>query len=158
MASRLENLEDVTSGIKKKIPLSQLHTHLSNSSQVLQARIGVGDQLSTTSCQILFALYRLSRLCFLPLSPSGRMFLWLFSVTKPCPTLCDPPDCSPPGSSVRGILQARIQQWVAMSSSGGGGEGLPNPRMEPVSPAMQRHSLPLSHQGRPRGDVYCENQ
>ena len=34
-----------------------------------------------------------------------------------CPTLCDPVDCSPPGSSVRGILQARILQWVAMSSS-----------------------------------------
>ena len=28
-------------------------------------------------------------------------------------------DCSPPGSSVRGILQARILEWVAMSSSGG---------------------------------------
>ena len=31
-----------------------------------------------------------------------------------CPTLCDPVDCSPPGSSVRGILQARILEWVAM--------------------------------------------
>ena len=34
-----------------------------------------------------------------------------------CPTLCDPMDCSPPGSSVHGILQARILNWVAMSSS-----------------------------------------
>ena len=32
-------------------------------------------------------------------------------------TLCDPMDCSPPGSSVRGILQARILQWVAISFS-----------------------------------------
>ena len=31
------------------------------------------------------------------------------------PTLCDPMDCSPPGSSVHGILQARILQWVATS-------------------------------------------
>ena len=31
------------------------------------------------------------------------------------PTLCDPMDCSPPGSSVHGILQARILEWVAMS-------------------------------------------
>ena len=31
-----------------------------------------------------------------------------------CPTLCDPVDCSPPGSSVHGILQARILEWVAM--------------------------------------------
>ena len=36
-----------------------------------------------------------------------------------CPTLCDPMDCSPPGSSVHGILQARILEWVAMSSSTG---------------------------------------
>ena len=33
-----------------------------------------------------------------------------------CPTLFDPMDCSPPGSSVRGFLQARIPEWVAISS------------------------------------------
>ena len=36
-----------------------------------------------------------------------------------CLTLCDPVDCSPPGSSVGRILQARILGWVAMPSSGG---------------------------------------
>ena len=36
-----------------------------------------------------------------------------------CPTLCDPVDRSPPGSSVHGILQARILEWVAMPSSKG---------------------------------------
>ena len=36
-----------------------------------------------------------------------------------CPTLCDPMNCSPPDSSVRGILQARILEWVAISSSKG---------------------------------------
>ena len=35
------------------------------------------------------------------------------------PTLCDPLDCNPPGSSVHGILQARILEWVAMPSSQG---------------------------------------
>ena len=34
-----------------------------------------------------------------------------------CPTLCDPMDCSPPGSSVHGILQARILEWVAIPFS-----------------------------------------
>ena len=34
-----------------------------------------------------------------------------------CPTLCDPVDGSPPGSSVPGILQARILEWVAISFS-----------------------------------------
>ena len=36
-----------------------------------------------------------------------------------CPTLCDPMDCSPPGSSVHGIFQARTLEWVAISSSRG---------------------------------------
>ena len=36
-------------------------------------------------------------------------------VTQSCPTLGDPMDCSLPGSSVHGILQARILEWVAIS-------------------------------------------
>ena len=40
-------------------------------------------------------------------------------VAKSCLTLCDPTDCSPPGSSVHGILQARILEWVAISFSRG---------------------------------------
>ena len=40
-------------------------------------------------------------------------------VTKLCPTLCDPMDCSPPGSSVHGISQARVLEWVAIFSSRG---------------------------------------
>ena len=39
-------------------------------------------------------------------------------VTQLCSTLCDPMDCSPPGSSVYGILQARILEWVAIPSPG----------------------------------------
>ena len=40
-------------------------------------------------------------------------------VTQLCPVLCDPMDCSPPGSSVHGILQARILEWVAIPFSKG---------------------------------------
>ena len=40
-------------------------------------------------------------------------------VTQMCLTFCDPMDCSLPGSSVHGILQARILEWVAMPSSWG---------------------------------------
>ena len=61
-----------------------------------------------------------------------------------CLTLCDPMDCSPPGSSVHGILQARILEWVAIPSPG----DLPNPGIKPRSPsapALQADSLPLSH-------------
>ena len=41
------------------------------------------------------------------------------SVAQSCPILCDPMDCSMPGSSVHGIFQARILEWVAISSSMG---------------------------------------
>ena len=37
-------------------------------------------------------------------------------VAQSCLTLCDPVNCSPPGCSVRGNLQARILEWVAISS------------------------------------------
>ena len=40
-------------------------------------------------------------------------------VAQPCPTLCDPVNCSPPGPSVHGILQTKILQQVASSSSRG---------------------------------------
>ena len=38
---------------------------------------------------------------------------------KSCPTSCNPVDCSPPGSSIHGILRARILEWVAISFSRG---------------------------------------
>ena len=67
------------------------------------------------------------------------------SVTESCPTLCDPMDCSRPGSSVHGISQARILEWVAIPFS----KASSQPRIEPRSPALQADSLPLSHQGSP---------
>ena len=45
--------------------------------------------------------------------------LTVCSVAKSCPALCDPMDCSPPGSSVHGIFQARTLEWVAISFSRG---------------------------------------
>ena len=52
------------------------------------------------------------------------------SVSKSCPTLCYPMDCSPPAPLSMGIPQARILERVAISSS----KGLPDPGIEPVSP------------------------
>ena len=48
-------------------------------------------------------------------------FLWAIVVwvTQSCPTLCDPMDCRLPGSSVHGILQVRILEWVAIPFSRG---------------------------------------
>ena len=62
-----------------------------------------------------------------------------------CLTLCDAMDCSSPDSSVHGILQARILEWVAMPSSRGSSQ----PRDQTAPPALQADPLPLSHRGSP---------
>ena len=53
-------------------------------------------------------------------------------VSQSCPTVCNPMDCGPPGFSVRGISQARIPCPPPGD--------LPQPGIEPVSPAMQSDS------------------
>ena len=65
-------------------------------------------------------------------------------VAQPYPTLCDPMDCSPLGSSVRGILQARVLE-LAFPFPG----DFPDPGIESGSPALQADSLPLIHWGSP---------
>ena len=62
---------------------------------------------------------------------------WKLLVTQLCLTPCDPMDYSPPGSSVHGILQARILEWVALPSWG----DLPDSGIESWSPALQADSL-----------------
>ena len=73
-----------------------------------------------------------TRLKRLSSSSSSKM-----TVAQSWPTLCDPIDHSLPGSSVHGILQARILEWVAIHFSRGSSQ----PRIEPRSPALQADSL-----------------
>ena len=73
----------------------------------------------------LVAILRCLALCF----PTLTFIMWLWihwkwkkvkmKITQLCLTLCDPPDGSLPGSSVHGILQARILAWVAVPFSRG---------------------------------------
>ena len=67
-------------------------------------------------------------------------------VAQSCPTLCDPLDCSPPGSSVHGILQARILEWVAIPFSKG---NLPNSGIKLGSPKLQIDSSFSEPPGKP---------
>ena len=60
-----------------------------------------------------------------------------------CPTLYSPIECSPPGSSVPGILQQ--EHWSGLPCPPPG--DLPNPGIKPTSPASQPDSLPLTHRG-----------
>ena len=65
-------------------------------------------------------------------------------VTQLCPNFCSPMDCSLQGSSVHGILQGRILEWVTFPSPG----DLPNSGIEPGSPALQADSLPSEPPGK----------
>jgi len=64
-------------------------------------------------------------------------------VTQSCPTLCDPMDCSLPGFSIHGILQARILEWVTISFS----RGSSYPGIEPRSPSLEAAALTSEPQG-----------
>ena len=61
----------------------------------------------------------------------------LYLVAQLCPPLCDPMNCSSPGFSVHGFLQARILEWSPFPSPG----DLPDPGMKPRSPTLQTNSL-----------------
>ena len=67
---------------------------------------------STTCATYLLPPLPLCKMCSLPCCCCCL-------VAKSCLTLCDPMDCSPPGSSIHGILQARVLEWVAISFSRG---------------------------------------
>ena len=76
---------------------------------------------------------------------------------QPCPMLCEPMDCSPPGSSVHVILQATTLEWVAMPSS----RGSSRPR-DWISASLrllhrQVGSLPLAPPGKPWVNIWPHN-
>ena len=63
-------------------------------------------------------------------------------VAQSCLTLWHPVDCSPPGSSVHGILRARRLEWAAMPS--------PKGPSQPRSPTLQADSLPPDPPEKPK--------
>ena len=76
-------------------------------------------------------------------------------VTQSCPTLCNPTDRSPPGSSVHGISQAGVYSVLPLPSSG----DLPDPGIKPKSPTPEVDSLPSQPPGTPPLNVsHCTTQ
>ena len=65
--------------------------------------------------------------------------------SQSCLSLCDPKDCSLPGSSVHGISQARILEWIAIASPG----HLSSPRIKPKSLTLQVGCLLSEPPGKP---------
>ena len=69
-------------------------------------------------------------------------------------TLYDPLECSPPGSLSMGFPRQEYWSWLPFPSPG----DLPDPRIEPIYPALQADSCPLSYQGSPVrvSEYYCQ--
>ena len=73
--------------------------------------------------------------------------MWCAELLQLCPTLCDFVDCSLPGSSVHGILQARILEWVAMPSSRGASQPRDRTQVSCVSCIGRQVLYHQHHQG-----------
>ena len=78
--------------------------------------------------------------------------LWGFKsccclVAQSCPTLCKPIDCSPPGSSVHGVLQARTLEWVAIFSSRGSSRPRDGIRVDCMGRRVLYHTTTWKAQG-----------
>ena len=70
-------------------------------------------------------------------------------IAELCPTLCDPIDCSLPGSSIPGILQTRILEWIAIPFSRGSSQPRDWTPVSYISCIGQLGSLPLAPLGKP---------
>ena len=111
-----------------------LATHRAGANGAVSSAVTCGGQVPWLQCFDYFLIFSVTVLshskklcvcvcvCVCMFSSAAEVhFLYLFCclVTKLCPTLCDPTDCSQPGSSVCGILQVRILERVAISFSRG---------------------------------------
>ena len=95
------------------------------------------------------------RFCWLAILPDVTVLYLVFGIhshhavrcsgAQSRPTLCDPTDCGPPGSSVHGTLQARILEWVAMLSSRGSSQPRDQTQVSRIA-----ESLPAEAQGKPK--------
>ena len=128
----------------------------------MEERVLCSDPGNMLTCEVVTPAYHRDDICGDPSGMSWDDFLLTFildtfltyslqsesesEVAQSCLTPCDPVDCSPPGSSVHGILQARILEWVAISFSRG---YLPDPGLEPRSPTLQADALSSEPPGRP---------
>ena len=99
-------------------PLDFCNLHLGTSSD------SIGPSFCLLFCPLSFSLYpscmwqpilTFSRILYWSLSVVNIFLMWYTLVAQSCLILCDPMDCSPPGSSVHEIFQASILEWVAIS-------------------------------------------
>ena len=104
-------------------PTQRSNLGLLHCQQILYHLSHHGSPLKKAVCVCVCVCYIPEMNTTLQINYSSIKYTYIYGsgglVTKLCPTLCDPIFCSPPGSSVHGILQARILESVAMPFSRG---------------------------------------
>ena len=111
---------------------SSYQKNIKVSSSILSLKLRVSVAGKSYACSEWFCRLTLWKPCW-------HFMLWAYLccclIAKWCSALCESMDCIPPGPSVRGMSQARILEWVAISFS----RDLPDPGIEPgslVSPVL----------------------
>ena len=117
-------LEEERYSIHCSVRMSEGETSTSSSGSLISNRLKVEECGFQGGCHwavlsYLRTLYPLSSVRPIWLVASYPLTPVKVSVAQLCPTVWDPMDCSPLDSSVHGILQARILEWVTISFSGG---------------------------------------
>ena len=97
----------------------------------LTAKLNICVYLWAHSPPLCFPVY-ICYVCMFSMSHTHMVCIYICSVLQLCPTLCNPMDWSPPGSSLHEIFWARILEWVAISSSSGSSQ----PGIEPIFPCL----------------------
>ena len=112
--------------------VARSQTRLNNWTELINVIVNISQfTWAWNSCSLLFLEFRIAWFI-------SAYFSVCVLVAQLCLTFCDPMDCSPPVSSVRGILQARILEWVAIPFS----RGSSRPGIELGSSALRADSWP----------------
>ena len=98
----------------KSKPQWDITSHLSEWASLRSLQINTGEGVEKREPSYPVAIFAISLSLTLKITTKGERES---EVAQSCPALCDPMDGSLPGSSVYGILQARILEWVAISFS-----------------------------------------
>ena len=138
--------------LQKPLPLKVGYTRSCTSNEENRANMMLLSRLSgkDSFCLEYSLIFLLRRKLTATLWATLKKGPWKKSeslVAQLCPSLCDPMDCRLPGSSVHGIFQARVLEWVAISFSRRSSR--PSNRTR-ASHIVGRH-YHLSHQGSPMG-------
>ena len=123
---------------QKDMSLSKLQETVKDREAWRPAVHGVAKSWTQLSNWMITIIVTLDLELFLPFWKQKFLLLWHIDLVEGL-------DCSPLGSSVHGILQAILLEWLPCPPPG----DLPNPRIEPRSPTLQADSLPTELSGKP---------